>query len=173
MPPLSRRSGSAERDRATARDELEQSLRLSEQIGIRRRVAATQRLLGHLPLLEDREGDAECIYRAAIDAAGAIGDQSQHARLLLVQSPLLAHPGRKEQAVKSLRSARTIYEQIGDQRSVVVTGALLARGKLRQRRIVTGIGRAPHAIKRGAKPLRLHLFLSATLAERIVDWTRI
>jgi tetratricopeptide (TPR) repeat protein len=146
---------------ADAREELEQSLRLSQKVGIRRRIAATQRLLGDLALLEGRDTDAEHIYQAAMDTAGALGDQSQLARLLLALSYVFARRENVAQIGEVLRSAHAIYEQIGDQRGVTITAALLARHELRQRHIAKALRLLLHALETAwqAKLLRPRLLI--------------
>jgi tetratricopeptide (TPR) repeat protein len=144
-----------------ARTELEVALRLSQQVGIMRRIAATQRLLGDLALMEGRDNDAECIYREALDRAGSIGDQPQIARILLAQSYVLARHGQTIQIGEVLRGAQAIYEQIGDRRGVTVALALRARQELRQKHIGQALALVLRALSAAGRAnlLRPHLLL--------------
>ena len=115
-----------------ARSQLKKSLELSQQVGILRRVVATQRLLGDLARDEGQYDEADNLYHGAFGTAIRLGDQPQMARLLLSQARLAVIQERRQEAIDMLRSARITYQRIGDPRGVVMTSLLLARWYLKQ-----------------------------------------
>lgn len=115
-----------------ARAQLEKSLLLSQKVGILRRVAATQRLLGDVARAEEQNDEADKLYRKAIATATRLGDRPQQARVLLSQAQLAADLGNRQHALDLLHKANVIYQEIGDARGEVGVSLLLARSYLRQ-----------------------------------------
>jgi tetratricopeptide (TPR) repeat protein len=60
---------------AEARAQLEESLQLCQKVGILRRVAATQRLLGDVARAEGQNDEAGKLYQQAIATAMLLGDR--------------------------------------------------------------------------------------------------
>jgi tetratricopeptide (TPR) repeat protein len=119
-------------DLAQARAHLEKSLQLSQQIGIMRRIAATQRLLGDVARAEGRYEEAEHIYDEALGIVTHLGDRPVLARLLLSKASLLIRRKQPQDATMLLRGAISIYKEIGDARSVGGVSLLLLWQYLRQ-----------------------------------------
>ena len=119
-------------DLAQARAHLEKSLRLSQQIGIMRRIAATQRLLGDVARGEGRYEEAEHIYNEALGIVTQLGDRPVLARLLLSKAKLLIRRKQVQDATMMLKAAISIYKEIGDARSVGGVSLLLLWQYLRQ-----------------------------------------
>jgi tetratricopeptide (TPR) repeat protein len=139
-------------DMSGAHFHLEQSLRLSQQASIIRRVAATQRLLADLARLEGRYEDAQQLCYTALEVVSRLGDRPLYARLLLSQAQLAVRLGQMQTAVELLRGAQATYADIEDARGVVWTSLLLARAYLSQGRwsnalqnIVVAMKKAPAA----------------------------
>ncbi len=103
---------------AQARMHLEKSLQMSRQMGIMRRIAATQRLLGDVARAEGCFEEAEHIYNEALEIATQLGDRPVLARLLLSKAKLLMRRKQAQDATSLLRGALSIYKEIGDARSV-------------------------------------------------------
>ena len=119
-------------DLAQARAHLEKSLQLSQQIGIVRRIAATQRLLGDVARGEGRYEEAEHIYNEALGIVTRLGDRPVLGRLLLSKAKLLIRRKQAQDAMMMLRAALSIYKEIGDARSVAGVSLLLLWQYLRQ-----------------------------------------
>jgi tetratricopeptide (TPR) repeat protein len=126
--------------RANARSHLETSLRLSQQVGILRRVAATQRLLGDLAQAENQFEEAEKFYRDSLALASKLSDRPQEARTLVSYALMLAPRGRSQEAIGELQRARAIYQMVNDPRGFV--GASLSSA-----RIALKLGRCRMAVR--------------------------
>jgi tetratricopeptide (TPR) repeat protein len=109
-----------------ARVHLEKSLNLSQQAGILRRVAATQRLLGDVARFESQFEEAETCYQAAMELASRLGDRPQVARVLVSQARLQMALGQKYVATRLLSRSKDTYRDIGDVRGEVATSLMLA-----------------------------------------------
>jgi tetratricopeptide (TPR) repeat protein len=105
-------------DLAQARTYLERSLQLSQQIGILRRIAATQRLLGDVARAEGHLEEAEQLYDEALGTVTQLGDRPVMARLLFSKAKLLIRRKQTHEAIMLLKGAISIYQEIGDARSV-------------------------------------------------------
>lgn len=127
-------------DLAQARAHLEKSLHLSQQIGIRRRIAATQRLLGDVARGEGRYEEAEHLYNEALEIVTQLGDRPVLARLLLSKAKLLIRRKQAQDATTMLRAAISIYKEIGDARSIAGISLLLLWQLLRQGHWVQALG---------------------------------
>jgi len=114
-------------DLAQARTHLEKSLKLSQQIGIMRRIAATQRLLGDVARVEGCDEEAGQLYDEALGTVTRLGDRPVLARLLLSKAKLLILRKQTHEATMLLRGAISIYQEIGDARSVGGISLLLLR----------------------------------------------
>jgi tetratricopeptide (TPR) repeat protein len=125
---------------AQARAHLEKSLQLSQQIGIMRRIAATQRLLGDVARVERRYEEAEHIYNEALGIVTQLGDRPVLARLLLSKAKLLIRRKQAQDATMLLRGAISIYKEIGDARSVGGISLLLLWQHLRQGHWLQALG---------------------------------
>ena len=125
---------------AQARAHLEQSLHQSQQIGIRRRIAATQRLLGDVARGEGRYEEAEYIYNEALEIVTQLGDRPVLARLQLSKAKLLIRRKQAQDATTTLRSALSIYQEIGDARSRAGVSLLLLWQLLRQGHLLQALG---------------------------------
>jgi tetratricopeptide (TPR) repeat protein len=127
-------------DLAQARAYLEPSLKMSQQIGIIRRIAATQRLLGDVARAEDHLED---LYNEALKIVTQLGDRPVWARLLLSKAKLLIRQRQTREATLLLKGAISIYQDIGDARSVGGISLLLMWLYLRQghlwRALVVGV----------------------------------
>jgi tetratricopeptide (TPR) repeat protein len=130
-----------------ARAHLEKSLQLSRQIGIMRRIAATQRLLGDVARAEGRYEEAEHIYNEALGIVTQLGDRPVLARLLLSKSKLLIGRKQAQDATMLLRGAISIYKEIGDARSVGGIALLLLWQHLRQGHWLQALGVGVMAFK--------------------------
>ncbi len=123
-----------------ARAYLEKSLQLSQQIGIMRRIAATQRLLGDVARGEGRYEEAEHIYNEALEIVTQLGDRPVLARLLLSKAKLLIRRKQAQDATMLLRGAISIYKEIGDARSIAGVSLLLLWQLLRQGHLLQALG---------------------------------
>jgi tetratricopeptide (TPR) repeat protein len=110
---------------AKARTLLDKSLGLSQQVGIMRRVAATQRVLGDLERIEGCYVEAEHLYDEALNIVTRLGDQPELAKLLLSRAKLMMQLGQKREAIMLLKGARSTFEEIGDERGVTSVSLLL------------------------------------------------
>jgi tetratricopeptide (TPR) repeat protein len=127
-------------DLAQAQAHLEKSLQLSQQIGIMRRIAATQRLLGDVARGEGRYEEAEHIYNEALGIVTQLGDRPVLARLLLSKAKLLIRRKQAQDATMLLRGAISIYKEIGDARSIGGISLLLLWQHLRQGHWLQALG---------------------------------
>lgn len=118
-------------DLSAARSELENSLRLSRQAHILRRVAATQRLLGDLECAEGHPERGETWYAQATQITDDIGDRPQLARVLVASAKIAVRLSQGDRAYSLLRSAISVHQEIGDQRGVALAGLLLVRDRVR------------------------------------------
>lgn len=136
-----------QRSLTESRAHLEISLQLSQEVGILRRVAATQRLLGDVARAEGHDEEADTLYRKALALASQLGDRHQQARVLLARARLIASHSRKQEAIGLLESAKAIYQAIGDSRGVVGTSLLLLPMCLAQRRLNMALQHGYDALK--------------------------
>ncbi len=121
-----------QKDLIKARVLVEKSLQLSQQVGIMRRIAATQRLLGDLERVEGHYEEAKKVYDEASDIASRLGDQPVLARLLLSKAKLMIRLKQIPEAIGILRGTFSIYREIGDIRGVGASSLLLMQLYLQQ-----------------------------------------
>jgi tetratricopeptide (TPR) repeat protein len=121
-----------QKDLTKARVLVEKSLQLSQQVGIMRRIAATQRLLGDLERAEGHYEEAAKIYDEGSAIASRLGDQPVLARLLLSKAKLMIQLKRTPEAIRVLKGAFSIYRETGDVRGVGASSLLLMQLYLHQ-----------------------------------------
>lgn len=134
-------------DLTRARIQLEKSLRLSQQIGIMRRVAATERVLGDLERTGGCYAKAEYFYGEALMIVTRLGDQPELAKLLLSRAKLMMQLGQKREANMLLRGARSTFEEIGDARGLAGVSLLLGQLYFRQGCLVKALRACLAALK--------------------------
>ncbi len=123
-------------DLAQARSHLMRALHLSQQVGIIRRVAATQRALGDLERIESHFAEAERLYSQALTTATDLNDRPELAKLQLARAKLLLLQHNPQAAILSLKTAYAILQKIGDARGMVGTSVLLGQIYLQRLRLL-------------------------------------
>jgi tetratricopeptide (TPR) repeat protein len=147
---------------------LEESLQISRQVGILRRVAATQRLLGDVARTEGRPDEADGQYREAFALATQLEDRPQQARILLSRAQL--HLPQRQEMVSLLQNALAIYEEIGDSRGQITTLLLLVQTYLRQRRFELAIQPGISLLKGIWRVKRVHPRVLIGILKRWGKW---
>jgi tetratricopeptide (TPR) repeat protein len=126
---------------------VEESLRLSQAVGVLRRVAATQRLLGDIARTEGNYAEAEKLYREAFEVAAQLRDQPQQARVLLSRAQLLVSLNLKQEAMVLFQNALAIYQKIGDPRGETTASLLLTQLHLKRGDFRLALSQGVHALK--------------------------
>jgi tetratricopeptide (TPR) repeat protein len=119
-----------------ARERLLTSLHLSQQVGITRRVAATQRALGNLERSESHFEEAERLYSEAFNSVTRLGDRPELAKLQLARAQMLMQQHETKEAILGLRAARVLFQEMGDARGMMGSALLCAQCALRQLHLV-------------------------------------
>lgn len=120
------------RDLTRAGDILRESLATSRRLSIVRRVAATERLLGDLERLSGNLEQAAEYYHRALETCEAIGDRPQKARALFGQALLAYRRADPQTGYGLLRSAASLYDEIGDPRGLAGACLLLVLRSLQR-----------------------------------------
>lgn len=136
-------------DSKIVKPHLEYSLQLSEQAGILRRVAATQRLLGDMERFEESYEKADYYYNQAFEISTQVGDQPQLARLLISKAMLAKQMNRERDSINSFQSAIQTYQKTGDARGIAGVSILLAQELFRQGQLLRAIALAFSGLKAG------------------------
>ncbi|MGQ9630626.1 MAG: ATP-binding protein [bacterium] len=149
-----------ERDRQEA--DIEEMLRLSEEIGDEALASDALNLLGELYIWIDKYSEAEDVARRALSIKRELGDRLGEARSLEIIGEAYSHWGNDSRALRNFKRALKIYSGAGERRGEAINLNKIG-GAYRR------LGNFDLALKSFKRSLKIHREIGDRWGE---EWTR-